>query len=107
MRLPYAIQGALFLPALVGLLLILKAFCPAAADGSCFADFFATPIFLPLVALYKLFGAAPPFNGQEFVFIFLYWALIGMLVGLLADMFSKRDPYNPQSPYSPSQRPPL
>ena len=101
MRIPYAVQGLLFAPALVGLILVLKAFCPAAADGSCFADFFAMPIFLPLIALYKIFGSTPPFSGQEFLFIFLYWAVVGFFLGLILDLCSR------PTPYSPEQHPPL
>lgn len=93
MRIPYAVQGMIFAPALVAVILILKAFCPASAGDACFADFFATPVFLPLITIYKVFGNTPPFNGQEFLFIFLYWTLVGMLLGLLVDLFSKHDRY--------------
>jgi len=75
----------------VGFLIVLKAFCPAFTSGVCFADFFAMPVFLPLVAFYRIFGQNPPFSNQELVLVFLYWALIGLLVGLLIDLIKKKD----------------
>lgn len=108
MRIPYSIQGMLFAPALVGLTFLLKAFCPASAGNDCFADVFATPVFLPLIAIYKIFGYMPASSGgQELLFILLYWALTGFVIGLIIDLFSKRGQYTPQSPYSPEQHPPL
>ena len=92
MRIPHSIQGMLFAPALIALLFLLKAFCPASAGNACFADYFATPVFLPLVALYKIFGYAPQASYQELAFIFLYWALVGFLLGLVADLlFHKKE----------------
>lgn len=87
MRIPYAVQGMICAPAIVGLIFILKAFCPANAGGACFADAFATPVFLPLVAMYRIFGHVPDPNGQEVLFVFLYWAAIGFLIGLACDMW--------------------
>ncbi len=100
MKVPYAIQGALFAPALVALFFILKAFCPASAGSVCFSDWFATPIFLPLVAIYRIFGEVPTASGQEVVFIFLYWALIGFLFGLVVDLMvrKKEEPVCPAPP---------
>lgn len=101
MKIPYSIQGMLFAPVLVTLLFILKAICPESAGNACFADWFATPIFLPLVAIYKIFGQIPLVSGQEVAFIFLYWALVGFVVGLILDLYKR------PRPYSPAQRPPL
>lgn len=102
MRIPYSIQGMLFAPALVGLIFLLKAFCPASAGNACFADVFATPVFLPLIAVYKIFGGIPAASGgQELIFILLYWALTGFVLGLILDLCIRR------SQYSPEQHPPL
>ncbi len=101
MRIPSAIQGAVFAPVLVCLFFLLKAFCPESAGDSCFADQFAVPIFLPLVAVYKIFGDSSVVYGQEFLLIIVYWALIGALVGLILDLCIRL------SQYSPEQRPPL
>jgi hypothetical protein len=91
----------LFAPVLVALLFVLKAFCPESAGDACFADWFATPIFLPLIAVYKIFNHVPTASGQEAVFIFLYWALVGFVLGLIPDLYRR------PRPYSPEQRPPL
>ena len=91
----------LFAPVLVALIFVLKGLCPGSVGSACFADFFATPIFLPLVAIYKIFGYAPSASGGEVAFIFLYWALVGFVLGLILDLY-KRPPQ-----YSPAQRPPL
>lgn len=106
MRLPYSIQGMMFAPALVGLVFILKAFCPASAGAACFADYFATPIFLPLVALYRIFGKVPDLNVQEVLFVFLYWAFIGFLVGLFIDLMKpKKEDASAPSPLLPVKKP--
>jgi len=77
-RIPYFIQGALFGPAFIGLTLILKLMCPISADVGCFADQLAVPIFLPLIFVYKIID-----NNllmiHELWFVFIYWALVGML----------------------------
>jgi hypothetical protein len=86
MRIPYSLQGMFFAPVLIVLIFTLKAFCPGSAGDACFVDWFATPVFLPLVAIYKIFGQIPVANGQEFLFILLYWTLVGLLVGLLIDL---------------------
>lgn len=86
-----AIKGLFFAPALVCLFFLLKAFCPASAGSSCFADQFAVPIFLPLVAVYKIFGDSSVLLGQEFLFIILYWAFIGYLIGLIVDLLTHRE----------------
>ncbi len=87
MRLPSSVQGMIFAPVLVCLFFILKAFCPESAGDSCFADQFAVPIFLPLVAIYKIFGNSSVIGGQEFLLILAYWAFVGFLVGLLVELF--------------------
>jgi hypothetical protein len=99
---PYSIQGMLFAPVLISLILLLKAFCPASAGNMCFADWFATPVFLPLIAIYKIFGGVPgQGNAQELLFIVLYWTLTGFVLGLILDLCTR------PSQYSPEQRPPL
>lgn len=98
MRIPYAVWGMFLLPILVGFIFVIKAFCGGAA---CFADSFAKAIFLPLIAMSNIFGRVPTMNGAEIAFVFLYWALLGFLVGFILDLCTRR------SPYSPVLRPPL
>jgi len=86
MRFAAAIQGLLFAPVLVCLFFLLKAFCPESAGSSCFADQFAVPIFLPLVAVYKIFGDSSIIAGQELLLILIYWAIVGFLIGLVVDL---------------------
>lgn len=90
MRLPSSVQGLFFAPVIVCLFFVLKAFCPGSAGESCFADQFAVPIFLPLVAVYKIFGDSSIIAGQEFLFVMVYWAFIGFLVGLVVDLLFGR-----------------
>jgi len=85
-KIPYFVQGAFFAPALVGIIFILKITCPAGAGQGCFADPFLTPIFLPLTAVYKVFGSAPFVVAHEPAFIILYWIILGIFVGLLFDI---------------------
>ncbi len=101
MRLASATKGLLFAPALICLFFILKAFCPESAGDACFADQFAVPIFLPLIAVYRIFGGSGIIGGQEFLFVMLYWSFTGFLVGAILDL------YTHQSQYSPEQHPPL
>ncbi len=90
MKLPYSIQGMLFAPVLIALVFLLKAFCPASAGDACFADWFATPVFLPLIAIYKVFGKMPgASNGQELLFIILYWTLTGFILGFILDLITR------------------
>jgi len=85
MRIPYSIQGALFGPVLIGLTLILKVACPTPAGSSCFADFLAVPIFFPLIVVYKMVGEGW-IMYHELWFVFLYWSLVGLLIGLIFDL---------------------
>ena len=95
-RIPSSVQGLLFAPVVICLFFILKAFCPESAGDSCFADQFAVPIFLPLVAVYKIFGDTSPILGQEFLFIIIYWAFLGFLIGLIFDLLEhKREVVEP------------
>lgn len=87
-RIPFAIYGLFILPALVGLIFISKSFC---GDSVCLADSFAVPIFLPLVALYKIFGDADLIGGHEFFFVAVYWAIIGFLLGLVLDIYLRKE----------------
>jgi hypothetical protein len=94
MKIPYSIQGMLFAPALICLVLFLKALCPASAGNMCFSDWFATPIFLPLIAVYRIFGSAPLASTlEELIFIALYWAFAGFLVGLILDLCRRPPQY--------------
>lgn len=90
MRIPSSVQGLIFAPTLICLFFVLKAFCPSSAGSSCFADQFAVPIFLPLVAIYKLFGSTAVIGGQEFLLIIVYWAFIGFLIGFIFDLLWRR-----------------
>ncbi len=85
-KVPYYIQGALFAPALVGVLFILKITCPAGAGQGCFADPFLTPVFMPLTVLYKVFGYAQFLIAHEPIFILLYWVILGLFIGMLFDI---------------------
>lgn len=99
-RIPYAFQGLVGLPIFVALVFLLKTFC-SENGGVCIADYFAVPIFLPLIAIYKIFGGESAAAGHEILFIFLYWGLVGFLLGFILDLYTHR------SEYSPEQRPPL
>ncbi len=98
---PAAIKGLFFGPALVCLLFILKTFCPGSAGDACFSDQFSVVIFMPLIAVYDIFGGTDVIKGQEFLLIIAYWAVIGFLIGLILDLYTR------QSQYSPEQYPPL
>lgn len=87
-RIPSAFLGALFAPILICLFFVFKAFC----EGECLADSFATPIFLPLVAVYKIFGNSDIIEGHEFLFVMLYWAFVGFLIGFIIDLLTHKEP---------------
>lgn len=86
MRVPYSIQGAFFAPSLIGIIFILKITCPASAGQGCFADPFLTPLFMPLSAIYRIFGVVPIVVAHEPIFILLYWVIVGIFVGLIFDI---------------------
>ncbi len=88
-RVPSSVQGMLFAPAAVTLFFLLKTFCPESAGNMCFSDQFSLPIFLPLAAIYRLFGGNGVIFGQDFLFVLLYWAAVGFLLGLIFDLWSK------------------
>ncbi|MDZ4206058.1 MAG: hypothetical protein U1C12_02495 [Patescibacteria group bacterium] len=92
MHIPYSIQGALFGPALIGLTLILKILCPAPVGAGCFTDYLATPIFLPLIFVYKVVGEGLVMY-HELWFVVLYWSFVGLLVGLIFDLRTRQSPY--------------
>lgn len=96
-------QGLFFGPVVIGLFFVLKSFCPDSADGVCFADQFAVPIFLPLVAIYKIFGNSDIIFNQEFLFIVVYWALVGFFIGLILDLYKRPQEYLPEQHLPPSQ----
>lgn len=83
----YSIQGLFFFPALIILIFLLKLLCPTNADGTCFADFFAKPIFMPIIFINKIFGGYSNALFQELGIIILYWAFIGFLIGFLFDIY--------------------
>lgn len=90
MKVPYSLQGALFAPAMIGLILALKVTCPVPTGGGCFADHFAVPMFLPSIFTYKVFPSVPTYIANyELLFIVLYWSLIGFLIGLCFDVLTK------------------
>lgn len=78
MRIPYAFQGLIAFPIIVTICFFLS------------IDSLATPIFLPLVAVYKIFGGIPASTGQELLFILLYWGALGFLLGFILDMYAKK-----------------
>lgn len=92
MRIPYCIKGALFVPILFVLVLVLKAICPVAESNTCFADFMAVPIFLPLAVIYDLLGSSRSV-AYEFWIVLFYWLLIGFLIGLIFDLYRRRSQY--------------
>lgn len=108
-KVPSCMQYMFFAPATVGLLFLLKTFCPASAGTMCFSDQFSSIIFLPLNAVYQLFGDSSIIYHQEFLFILIYWASVGFLIGLIIDIWPRRDPriapsqYLPESHLPPSQ----
>jgi len=91
MRIAYAIQGALFALALIGLVFIIKIGCPVGAGQGCFSDYFTVPMFMPLGFIYKFFGEVPVVYANESIFILLYWALVGLLIGLCFDLFPRKN----------------
>jgi hypothetical protein len=92
MRVPYAIQGALFGPILIGLSLVLKLVCPVAVGGGCLTDHLAVPIFLPLIFVYRTFGEGLVM-AHELWFVLIYWSLVGLLVGLIFDLHTDQSQY--------------
>ena len=98
-RIPSCILGLFMAPGLICIFFLLKAIC--SAGNSCVVDRFALPIFLPLAMVYKVFGSSKVIGGQDFIFILLYWSLIGFLLGSILDLYTRR------SQYSPLRRPPL
>jgi hypothetical protein len=88
-RVPHFIQGALFGPALIGLILILKVACPTKAGAECFADQLAVPIFLPLIFIYKIVDEGL-IMYHELWFVVIYWSIIGLLIGLMFDLWGRR-----------------
>ena len=90
MKFPYWLQGALFAPALLGLLFLLKVTCPAPTGAGCFADNFILPAFLPLIFVYRAFGQASFIFQYDTFFMFLYWITVGLLVGLCFDVCRNR-----------------
>ena len=78
-----------FAPALIGLMFLLKATCPAPTGAGCFADPFLQPVFLPVIFLYKLYGQTAYIIAHEALLILLYWGVIGLLIGAIFDIQEK------------------
>jgi hypothetical protein len=91
MRIPHSIKGTLSMPVIVSLLFLLKSFCTAASGNMCVPDYFATFLFLPLVGIYKMFGYTLEATYEEFIFILIYWASIGFLIGFVLDILYQKD----------------
>ena len=89
MKTPYWYKGMIFAPVVIGLLFVLKITCPAPTGVGCFADPFLTPVFSPLVGLYKIFGNIPLIFLHEPLVILLYWALVGALIGFCMDVYKR------------------
>jgi hypothetical protein len=107
MRIPSSVQGIFFAPVLVCLFFVLKAFCPESAGDECFADQFAVPIFLPLVAVYKIFGDSSIIGGQELTLVLVYWAFIGFLIGLVIDLWPRGEKKIKEPPHYVVAPPPV
>jgi hypothetical protein len=89
-RIPYFLQGALFAPALIGVVFVLKVTCPAMAGEGCFADNFLLPTFMPLEFLYNIFSSyAPLLSRHEPLFILGYWSIVGFVAGLSIDLYKE------------------
>lgn len=75
MRVPFWLQGALFVPLLIALLFVVgvRSLLP--------------PVFLPIVLFQSLFGGIGFVARHEMAFVFIYWAFVGALVGLCFDIF--------------------
>src|SRR3989344_1113466 len=100
MRIPYSIQGLLVAVVVISLEVLFKGLCSAA--GPCFADYFADSIFMPLIVVYRIFGSSAVIFHQEFLFVFLYWALVGFLLGLILDLCIGRFRYSHEPHLPPS-----
>ncbi|MDB5253945.1 MAG: hypothetical protein JWL80_11 [Parcubacteria group bacterium] len=90
MRVPYAVQCALFAPSLVLLIFILKITCPVETGNGCFVDPFISSVFFPLPSVYRLFGQIGLVATHEPLFILLYWTVVGFLVGVVIDVYKSR-----------------
>jgi len=101
---PFSIQGLIFFPCLVILVLFLKLFCPEAAGDMCFADYFAAPVFMPIVFLYKFFGGYSSALGQELILILLYWAFVGFVLGLSLDLLKSLKDKTPDEAGAPEKK---
>lgn len=86
MRVPYAIQGMLFAPALVALAFGLKVICPVSPGSGCLSDYLSTPIFMPALFVENLVGEGIGSYVLEMIVVLLYWALVGFLIGLILDL---------------------
>ena len=85
MKIPYSIQGMLFMPALVSLMFLLKLTCPTPAGSGCFADTFLPSMFLPVNFLHA-FLPRDIVTYHELLLILAYWGVVGLFAGLLVDI---------------------
>lgn len=77
MRVPFWLQGTVFVPLFIGFLFIIR------------AKILLPPVFLPVILFQSLFGGIGFVAEHEAVFVFIYWALVGALVGLCFDIFRR------------------
>ncbi len=90
MKLPQSVEGLILAPGFASLILFLKLSCPASNGEGCFADFFIRMVFLPLPFIYKIFSSHPDIVGRhEVSYLLLYWALVGLVIGLIFDIHKK------------------
>ena len=72
----------------------IKVTCPAPAGGGCFADTVATPIFMPVVFMHRMFDTTYGSLWVELLFLVVYWSLVGMLIGFCFDLYRNKSPQN-------------
>lgn len=93
MRIPYSIQCALFAPALLLLIFVLKISCPVETGEGCFADIFLPAAFFPLAFVYQAFGELAYLAENEVWVMLVYWTVVGALLGLILDLYRDRSQY--------------
>jgi hypothetical protein len=90
MKVPHSIEGLILAPIFAATIFFLKLSCPVQTGGGCFADFFYKILFLPLPFIYKIFTNHLSLVGRhEVLFLIGYWAILGLLFGLVFDIHKK------------------
>ncbi|MDP2651406.1 MAG: hypothetical protein Q8O98_02320, partial [bacterium] len=74
MNLSYSMQGAFFAMSFAGLLFLLRLTCPA-SSSECFSDYFAAPLFMPAVFMYRTTGELGMFTAYEPLVVIVYWGV--------------------------------